>query len=392
MVVSDTLSFTILTYNLFLPVPNFLRNHGQPFRAERVIDALSMHLKEHDVDAVCVQELIPTAYDVVVSQALYDLGYQWKTRQIPDALSLHGGIVIYSRHIITQQAQYSFGGQCQAADCFASKGAVYARIKKEGQIVNVICTHLQHVPKLGTSPQRKRQVEIVAEMIEALNLPQEEPLLMAGDLNMDYTAQHSELSAALDQWKMNIPERHVSSAKYTIDPKNNILVGSDLPEEYGCAEEYYRTLQCKNCPAIWVDYTLYSRNHLEPTDSWMKCVRVKASPFRMPIRMGQEVISTDVSDHYPVIGHFEFSRSAMATRKSHDYHLSEDIAGNTIEPDSKRNHTLRVGAAFLLIFGLFVLLVLMVMLARQPAVQKTVRKMQAAVSQCWEACRGACHL
>ena len=311
-------SVRILTYNMFTPVAPPLRVYGQAERASRVGEVVAQFA---DLDVVVLNEaIVPWAFEKARA-SLHALGFVHHTEQLQDPFSVAGGVVIFSRHPLTQQERSSFGDKCHGIDCLASKGVVYARVCKDGtHYFNVFATHMQAWPHAKAQATRRAQIQQTRRFMETLRAPAPEPVFFVGDMNTDMYLARNNLQSMTRDLGLRLPPLHPESHPFTVDPQHNQLVGNDDPDEYqsedwplGCAEDYYQTLRCPCCPEEWLDYTLYSRHHLQPTSSHMRAVAVKVKPFRMEVRAGQTVADMrDVSDHFPVVGHFEFAPVSAA--------------------------------------------------------------------------------
>jgi endonuclease/exonuclease/phosphatase family metal-dependent hydrolase len=328
------ISFNILTYNIMTPVPAPLRCYGQTERGQRIKDVIKS-INGGDFDAVLFNEMIAPGVQKTLFKDMKELGFKYHTSKLTKILAVSGGILIFSKHEITQEDSTNFGDKCVGMDCFAAKGLVYARIKKDGQFFNVFGTHLQAWPDIESQMIRESQIEQMRKFMSILNIPQSEPVLLCGDLNMDMYLNNDTLKHLRYKLKMDIPELHTDSHPFTVDPTRNSMVGNDNPDEYkndewpdGCVAEYYKTLECPCCPSEWIDYTLYSSVHLLPTNSWMKAVVAKVAPFSMLINAMQRVEIEDVSDHFPVWGHFEFPTSTTTTNKKANNELDYDEMEN----------------------------------------------------------------
>lgn len=321
--------FRLLTYNMFTPVPAPLRVYGQNDRAERVQEILA-HFE--DVDVVVLNEAIAPQAHANVAQNLRKAGFTYHTQQMQDLFSVPGGVLVYSRHPITQEQHTTFGDHCVGLDCLASKGVVFARVLKEGFYYNVLATHMQAWFTPQAQQARDAQVAQTKHFIDALGIPTHEPVYLVGDLNIDLYADRARLNHVFHELRLDMPMLHPDSHPFTVDPATNQLVGNDDPDEYkseqwpdGCAEIYYDTLHCPCCPEEWIDYTLFSTRHRLPQRSYMQTLATKVSPFKTTLRLGQTATLQDVSDHYPVLGHFEYDvgpldyvRSARQVNSSPD--------------------------------------------------------------------------
>jgi hypothetical protein len=309
-------SVNILTYNIMTPVLPPFRIYGQIERARRVIDVVkSIRGKfKYDIDVIVVQEVIPEKIEKIVSKDLYSLGFVYKTNQLKQYFSLNGGIIIFSRYPFVKETNITFGDNCVGSDCFASKGACFVRVNKNGFYFNVIGTHMQSVIDLQSRQMIESQIVMMKDFIDSLGVSSIEPLFLCGDVNIDLYNDGDYIQKFMNTLQMTCPKIHTESHLFTVDPQINQLVGCDNPDEYqtkewpnGCVDEYYRTLKCPCCLQRWLDYTLYSTRHLKPKGSFMWSFPAKVEPFSMNINFMQTVSNMqDVSDHFPVFGHFDF--------------------------------------------------------------------------------------
>lgn len=348
--------FRIVTSNLMIPVPPPLRVYGQMERAVRVKEMVKkVHEKEGDVDVWIFNELIPPPYQEIVLKDMKEMGFVHQTMKMGNALTVNSGVFILSKHPITQEEITTFGDKCIGVDCFASKGVIYARICKNGLYFNVLATHMQAWPDVQSQLMRDAQIEQIRKFINSLRVPSHEPLFFCGDLNIDmylYNAQFKHLCYRL---QMKMPPIHPDSHRFTLDPQENKLVGNDEPGYYkndqwprGCVEEYYQTLECPCCTAEWIDYTLFSQEHLKPTQSYMKSLPIKVDPFRISIHLNHNVQIDDVTDHFPVLGHFEFSQQALRKMESPEKITPRAIVSNNELSSNSYNN------AFMILILVFV--------------------------------------
>lgn len=319
-------SLHILSFNLMTPVLPPLRNYGQHERASRLHEVIKMF---PTLDVVILNEINPSPIEQLVTKQMKDLGFSYQTQNLTRSMAVNGGVMIFSKFLITQTEMTTFGDKCVGFDCFAAKGMVYTRIKKEGFYFNVLGTHLQAWPSVEAQIIRDGQMKQMNRFIQWLNIPPNEPLIMCGDINMDLYKERDNLNHLLYQMQMELPVIHPESHALTIDPQNNKLVGVDDPSEYwnedfpnGCVNEYFETLKCPCCPDEWLDYTIYSTRHLQPESTYMKSVMAKVQPFQMPLSLQQTITSQDISDHFPLYSVFTFNFEASA-RHNKD-HLETD--------------------------------------------------------------------
>jgi hypothetical protein len=330
----------ILSYNIFIPVLPPLRVYGQYERAERVKEIVLKCEEYEELDVVVMNELIPHSIFDIVTEGMASIGFKYKTYQLKDMLTENGGIVIYSKHEIIQQKFTLFGSACKGTDCLSAKGISYARINKDGMMFNIFGTHLQAWPGAKSQFIREEQIQQMGKLMQSMYIPKNEPVFLCGDLNMDMYENNDHLKHLMFTLGLNIPMIHEDSHPFTVDPENNVLSGSDEPYTYktenwpdGCVEEYYKTKRCPCSPIEWLDYTLYSKKHLKPLNSYMKSINAKVDPFEMELRSGQVETIRDVSDHFPVLGHFEFTfekHAKIKTLENYNIDTNENTSQNIL--------------------------------------------------------------
>lgn len=72
----------------------------------------------------------------------------------------------------------------------SAKGVVYARILKTNtqgikQVFNVFGTHMQAWDSVEAANTRLKQQQSINTFIDSLNIPKSEPIIIAGDFNVD---------------------------------------------------------------------------------------------------------------------------------------------------------------------------------------------------------------
>ncbi len=307
------MEINVLVWNIMIPVLPPLRYFGQFERAERIPQVIqTINDTEKPLDVIVFNELIPPPiYDIITSK-LQKIGFFYTTKRIQDILTESGGISIYSRYPIVDEGYTLYGSECAISDCLSSKGVVYAKINKMGFIANILGTHFQSGEKYQFI--REEQTKLVLQFIQNLNIPNVEPLLFCGDLNMCRFLNNAEIKHLMFTLNMELPQISESSHPFTFDPRINPLVGIDDPTQYvskeypyGCADQYYKTKNCICCDNQWLDFSLVSKNHLRPLSSNMKSIVAKAKEdFDFDFTANDHLLTSMVSDHFPILGHFEF--------------------------------------------------------------------------------------
>ncbi|WP_256105470.1 sphingomyelin phosphodiesterase [Streptomyces sp. ODS05-4] len=191
-----------------------------------------------------------------------------------------GGVAIASRWPITRRTQYVFDEAC-GTDGLSQKGFAYARLDVNGSAVHVLGTHLQADDSLCGSGQAARvrtsQLREMRSFVDGLGIPADEPVVFAGDLNVDrgsgeYPGMIATLDAAVPAY---------DGHPYTSDPVTNALTRKRYPDS----------------PRQWLDYVLYDNRHARPS-SW----RNTGQEVSSPVWKLSGTTYTRYSDHYPVLG------------------------------------------------------------------------------------------
>lgn len=320
-------SIQVCTYNVMLPVIEPIRSNGQARRVEVLPQAIKemSDTVRGGIDVIVLQEVIPTQYrqQLLSKLALYGWVYTSNPLQTPfmsgNLKLVSGGIVICSKHPILTQHQSIFDTDCQHADCAACKGVLYCRILlPHDNVVNIFGTHFQAWNTQRAYHIRRQQSQQCSDFIQSLNIPEDEPLIFAGDLNTDYYTRHSEVYEMLATLNMKFTKTCEDSHLFTSDPKTNNMVGNDDTMMYatdifpnGCYHEYINTLSCPCCPRELLDYILFSSMHLQPITSECKVRVLKTkNPITINLNLTTKRSIHDLSDHYPLIGRLSYNQPA----------------------------------------------------------------------------------
>jgi endonuclease/exonuclease/phosphatase family metal-dependent hydrolase len=176
-----------------------------------------------------------------------------------------GGIVILSRWPILRQAQQAFGAVCSGTDCLADKGVAYAAVAKGEHVYHVFGTHAQSEYGFRVERVRAQQFSLMRAFVEEQAIPVDEPVLLAGDFNVDAaTPELGDMLAALDATRPVT----IGSLRQTWDPQRNLWARG---------------------PAQWIDYVLVAADHLVPAASWNRALALREGEL-------------DLSDHFAVWG------------------------------------------------------------------------------------------
>ncbi len=289
----------VLTYNIW--VRSWFLFDG---RAQR-LRWLQHHLRGYDV--VVLNEAFATSlcrrlFDGLADEYPYQtevLGGPSLPRPLGRGLKLwNGGVVILSRWPVERVQTRSFIHRLGPVDNGSDKGVVYARIDKSGQPYHIFGAHTQASPEtfvrwayqaLGRDVDavfrsyRLANFDVIRTLVEDLRIPAHEPVIIAGDMNTDRLGAPESFEQMLTYLNVGFP-RDQGGHHATIDPAANPLATGKHAE--------------------WLDYVLWSRSHLQPSQSRIEArVMLADQPYRRhPLDRAQR----DLSDHYAVFAHLEF--------------------------------------------------------------------------------------
>lgn len=314
----------ICTYNVMLTVPEPIRFNGQIKRANLIPERLADLSMNKDLDVVVFVELISPNTRYIVIEKMKKLGWPYVSEPISanaffsSLKVVSGGVIIMSKHPIIYQYNHVFEDACEGYDCIACKGVVFCRIKKGDNVFNIVSTHFQAWDTPEAQNIRQLQAETCAKVIRSMNIQNDEPVILAGDLNIDFYTRQPEIQKLCSTMDIKLLDRKEESYEFSSDPSTNKLMGNDEDIMYatkkypkGCYSEYMETMSCPCCPQEWLDYIAYSTVHLKPSFSEMYVYKIKAhKKFRMKYNLTTERVIDDLSDHYPVIGTFIFDEES----------------------------------------------------------------------------------
>lgn len=324
-------TINVCTYNIMTPVTQPLRYNGQMERLTRIPGALNdLHESTPGgLDVLIIQELIPGKYHRFLQKQLALLGWTHCSQPLYSSFFssklVGGGVVIFSRHPMLDQKQKVFACACTSTDCLASKGVVYCKIQlPNGNAVSVVATHFQAWATQTGATVRREQAEECKSFIDSLGLQPSEAVLFAGDLNTDYYTQQPELAQISETLGVQLLSLDADSHPFTSDPNTNAMVGNDDAEMYstrlyptGCYEAYMQTLRCPCCPQELLDYLGFSRHHQHPVSTRCHVVVLKTpEPIGIKLNVTTDRMVSDLSDHYPLVGTFQWSSPSVHHRDS----------------------------------------------------------------------------
>ena len=260
---SSNENFKVLAYNVWALLPGIV--------SKSVTERLTLLTKElNGYDAIVFSELFDNSRRTTFLNGLKK-EYPYQSKVVDRSGSLEdGGVLIVSRWPIDNQAQITYTS-CDAEDCVAAKGVIYTEINKQGNRYHLFGSHTQAWSEPENQNTRLSQFQQMAEFIDSRNISSEEPVIIAGDLNVDkedFPDEYNNMLTTLSAEEVSRTEGYL----YTADGRVN----------------YWTT----EAPEI-LDYVLYSTRHLRPVNAEARVVTprsIAASVFTQ----------YDLSDHFAV--------------------------------------------------------------------------------------------
>lgn len=259
---------SVLAWNVWLR-PTTLFGNGQRRRVERMPELVAGH------DVLVLSEAFDDDEREVLLERLRP-EYPHASRIVGEDkfLCQDGGVIVVSRWPIVAEAQEVYTDY-SGSDGWSDKGVLWVRILKHGRPWNLVATHMQAGPQsnAGKVAIREKQLSQIQRFLGARGIPRDEPVLFAGDLNVDLRgremARAKELLGA-EGLRLEGPLR------FTYDPALDPLALEDEPREH-------------------LDHVLASTVHA-PLEGSATVVALRP---RQPLRISGERV-WDLSDHFAV--------------------------------------------------------------------------------------------
>lgn len=284
----------VLSYNTFLMSKTLYPNWGQDHRAQAIADADFFQGN----DVVVLQEAFDnSASDALKSRAAARYPYQTpvvgRSRSGWDATGgaysavapEDGGVTLLSKWPVVHKEQYIYKDAC-GSDYFSNKGFVYAVLDVNGSRVHVVGTHAQSTDsgcRAGeAAADRAKQLKEMDAFLDAKNIPADEEVMVAGDLNID---SHSDEYHALLSNADLAPADNRTGHPYSFDTQENSIAKYRYP----------------NDPREDLDYVLHRNGHARPAGWQNTVVKEESAPWTVS-SWGKDYTYTNLSDHYPLIG------------------------------------------------------------------------------------------
>lgn len=237
---------------------------------------------------------VMSGYDVLVLTEVFDLApgnklldtlraeYPYQSGEIFKAGKvMPSGTRILSRWPFEVEGADKYN-DCHGIQCAATRGVIYAKIQKQGKPYHIFATHTQSSDDDANRSARKAQLQQMGDYVRALNIPADEPVIMAGDFNVN---------------KIGLPQdRDYMEAVLTAQEPTNLghNMSYDADTNHWAEQPYVE----------YLDYTLFSRVHQQPLSATQEII----APRSISDSMWGE---WDLSDHYPARGEFSFAAEGI---------------------------------------------------------------------------------
>lgn len=286
---------SVLTYNTFLMSTNLYPNWGQGYRASAIPKAPFFQGQ----DVVVLQETFDnSASDALKSNASAQYPYQTpvvgRSKSVWDATGgsfssttpEDGGVTVLSKWPILRKEQVIYKDAC-GSDWWSNKGFAYVVLNVNGTRVHVVGTHTQSTDSgCGTgqaADMRARQFRAIDAFLDAKNIPADEEVIVAGDMNVD--SRSPEYGSMLVDADLAAADSRTGHP-YSFDTALNSIAHYRYPTD----------------PREDLDYVLYRKGNARPAGWENTVVKEESAPWTVS-SWGTSYTYTNLSDHYPLIGH-----------------------------------------------------------------------------------------
>jgi len=232
---------------------------------------------------------VMAGYDALVLTEVFDLApskellaklrseYPYQSGEIFKAGKLmESGTRILSRWPFETEGSHIYDA-CDGIQCAATRGVIYTRINKMGKTYHLFATHTQSSDDDVNRAARLAQLDEMGDYIRSLNIPGDEPVIMAGDFNVN---------------KIDLPEDrdYMEITLNGFEPENTGHNYSFDSDTNSWAEKPYME---------YLDYTLVGLGNQQPTEA--------SQEIFAPRSLIDDLWGDwDLSDHYAAKGMFIF--------------------------------------------------------------------------------------
>jgi len=176
----DDKQLKVLTWNIY-SLPFIINTTNRKERAKGVVETL----KKSDYDVIVFQETFHKKSFRILEEGLAKtFPFAIKVERHYGFLKYHHGIYIVSKYPLNLLGTLAFK-RCHGTDCLSRKGAILVELEKQGQVFQVLGTHLQSGLKNKREKIRTSQRQQLNAFLKTYSKPQV-PQLLCGDFNTDF--------------------------------------------------------------------------------------------------------------------------------------------------------------------------------------------------------------
>ncbi|MBL4586339.1 MAG: sphingomyelin phosphodiesterase [Flavobacteriales bacterium] len=203
----DPRPIKILTWNIYMRPASIFWN-GQFKRAK----AIGQILKQEDYNIILFQEAFGKTSRRKLRKALGPK-YPFEIEPEKHKALTNNGLWILSKHEV-KRSEIIFYENCLVGDCQSSKGAVLIEVEINGQLYQVINTHVQAEDGKAFAEVRNTQFEQIRKLLDD-NHQKNIPQFILGDLNTDKDSKvnYAKMLETLDATDGTISVSDVESMK-----------------------------------------------------------------------------------------------------------------------------------------------------------------------------------
>lgn len=309
----------ILTWNVFM--------RGFPLAEYQTGRGKMVGPKVPGYDVIAFNEVFDHDGEATLRESMKKAGYPNQTEVLGRGRPVgkgiwDGGVMIVSPYPIVKTDHTFYNKVCEGEDCKADKGVLYAKIdksKKKGvhNYFHIFATHMNQGSQ-DWSYQR-RQLEMISGLIKKQKIPQDEAIIVLGDMNINKCNEFAPGPMTIDP----VPNGPVHQC-VTFNPKYqkmlNILGAKDVDHKgYRYSHdgningfnnwEYEATFRPINKGSTGnLDHILIVDSGLQPTKASFTETRVLRHYDEWK-KLPTDLARWDISDHFAVYGnlHFEYN-------------------------------------------------------------------------------------
>lgn len=191
----------VLTWNIY-SLPFIINTTNRTERAKGVVEALEKSV----YDVIVFQETFhKKSFQILEEGLAKSFPYAIKVERHSGFLNYHHGIYMVSKYPLNLLGTIAFK-RCDGTDCLSRKGAILVELEKQGQVFQVLGTHLQSGIKNKREKIRASQRLQLLVFLKAHYKPKV-PQLLCGDFNTDFNnpKRRKALLKDLEIEPVNIP-------------------------------------------------------------------------------------------------------------------------------------------------------------------------------------------